>query len=226
MIQSNLRIISRRTYASSHVNSFKFKRLHPSLGTTIVTPRTMIHDHTSNISFSPRLMVTVTKSSASSPVVEIMQNSSNEVSNTFNVEINQDNDSVKITASAIQQINHLSKQRRPDDPSAVYLRVYVDAGGCSGFQYKFELEQKDDDETPIDPDEDVVINASLPDGSLEAMIVIDESSLEYIKGSTVDFVKEMIRSSFAVLSNPQSESACGCGTSFAVKNFEANPAID
>jgi iron-sulfur cluster assembly 2 len=47
-----------------------------------------------------------------------------------------------------------------------------------------------------------------------------------VKGSTIDFVQEMIRSSFAIVNNPQSESACGCGSSFAVKNFSQNPALD
>jgi iron-sulfur cluster assembly accessory protein len=57
-------------------------------------------------------------------------------------------------------------------------------------------------------------------------VVIDSSSFDFIKGSTVDYVQEMVRSSFAVLNNPQSESACGCGSSFAVKNFASNPALD
>lgn len=57
-------------------------------------------------------------------------------------------------------------------------------------------------------------------------MVIDGSSFDMIKGSTVDYVQEMVRSSFAVLNNPLSESACGCGSSFAVKNFASNPALD
>jgi iron-sulfur cluster assembly accessory protein len=57
-------------------------------------------------------------------------------------------------------------------------------------------------------------------------VVIDHGSFEMIKGSTVDFMQEMIRSTFAIVNNPQSESACGCGSSFAVKNFDSNPALD
>mmetsp|Transcript_31084 Transcript_31084/g.36949 ORF Transcript_31084/g.36949 Transcript_31084/m.36949 type:complete len:276 (+) Transcript_31084:203-1030(+) len=132
----------------------------------------------------------------------------------------QDNDSIHITASAVQQIHRLANAKRPDAPANLYLRVYVDAGGCSGFEYKFELEFKDDDDTLIDPDEDVIISASMADGSLPIEVVVDQSSLDLIQGCTVDFVREMIRSTFAILDNPQSESACGCGSSFAVKNFE------
>eukprot|EP00541_Cyclophora_tenuis_P018211 CAMPEP_0116575992 /NCGR_PEP_ID=MMETSP0397-20121206/20264_1 /TAXON_ID=216820 /ORGANISM="Cyclophora tenuis, Strain ECT3854" /LENGTH=127 /DNA_ID=CAMNT_0004104943 /DNA_START=44 /DNA_END=427 /DNA_ORIENTATION=- len=100
----------------------------------------------------------------------------------------------------------------------MYLRVYVDAGGCSGFQYKFELTEDKDE--AVDPDDDVVFQK---DG---ARVVVDQNSLSLIRGSTVDFVQEMIKSSFAIINNPQSESACGCGSSFAVKNFSANPALD
>ncbi len=55
-------------------------------------------------------------------------------------------------------------------------------------------------------------------------VVVDNASFDLIKGSTVDYVQEMIKSSFAVVNNPQSVSSCGCGSSFALKNFAANPA--
>jgi iron-sulfur cluster assembly accessory protein len=57
-------------------------------------------------------------------------------------------------------------------------------------------------------------------------VVVDTSSFELVKGSTIDFTQEMMKSSFAVVNNPVSETACGCGSSFAVKNFSANPAKD
>jgi len=138
---------------------------------------------------------------------------------------------IVVTSSCASRILQLASTR--PDPDSVYLRLYVDAGGCSGFQYKFLLLSEDDDgasprgdgeeedeDGTIDPEEDVVFER---DG---ARVVVDRTSLELLEGSTIDYVREMIRSSFAVMGNPQSESACGCGSSFAVKNFEANPALD
>ena len=123
-------------------------------------------------------------------------------------------DNLSVTSSCIQRIRALAAKRQ--GPS--YLRVFVDAGGCSGFQYKFDITEDKDE--PIDPVEDIVFES---DG---ARVVVDAASLDFIKGSTIDFVQEMIKSSFAVVDNPQSESACGCGSSFAVKKFQSNPAKD
>ena len=57
-------------------------------------------------------------------------------------------------------------------------------------------------------------------------VVVDEGSFELVKGATIDYVQEMIKSSFAIVNNPKSESACGCGSSFAIKSFSSSPAID
>ena len=99
----------------------------------------------------------------------------------------------------------------------MFLRLYVDAGGCSGFEYKFEVET---DGAALEED-DLVWEG--PEG---VRVVVDEGSLAFVKGATLDYVVEMIKSAFTVKENPQSESACGCGSSFAVKNFSSNPALD
>lgn len=87
------------------------------------------------------------------------------------------------------------------------LRVSVEGGGCSGFQYTFALEN---------------ISKKLEEGdqvyeSNGAVVVTDETSLEFMRGATVDFAEDLLRSSFAVINNPNSESGCGCGTSFSLK---------
>ncbi len=121
------------------------------------------------------------------------------------------NDQVQITASCWNRIQKLvSSKQNPQ----LYLRVFVDAGGCSGFSYQFEL-----DDTALAFD-DVLFTSG------NNRLVIDEASLDMLRGSTIDYVQEMIKSSFQVTNNPQSESACGCGSSFALKNFTSNPAID
>jgi len=56
--------------------------------------------------------------------------------------------------------------------------------------------------------------------------VVDSSSFDLIKGATIDYQQELIKSAFVVVNNPNSETACGCGSSFAAKAFAANPAID
>jgi iron-sulfur cluster assembly accessory protein len=114
-------------------------------------------------------------------------------------------------------------EENPMENNPYFLRVYVDSGGCSGFEYKFELDNELDDE------EDHVIVSRKDDENGEERsprVVVDETSLGFLKGATLDYVVEMIKSSFVVRDNPQSESACGCGSSFAVKNFSANPARD
>ena len=82
------------------------------------------------------------------------------------------------------------------------LRVFVSGGGCSGFQYKFDTEKSR-------ADDDIVIEKS------GATVLIDPVSLNYMAGSEIDFVDDLIGSSFKV-NNPKATASCGCGTSFAL----------
>lgn len=118
------------------------------------------------------------------------------------------------------------------------LRLSVEPGGCSGFQYRFELEEHDNLET-----EDAVFEKA------GARVVVDDASLALLSGATIDFEDEvcllsppavvrlcardglgrtsptscmrlwqMMKSSFVVADNPQSSASCGCGTSFQAKD--------
>jgi iron-sulfur cluster assembly accessory protein len=88
------------------------------------------------------------------------------------------------------------------EPSGTALRVSVSGGGCSGFQYGFDL-----DSTP--GEDDVVIEKN------GALVWIDQISLPYMDGSEIDFVDDLIGQSFQIR-NPHATASCGCGTSFAM----------
>jgi iron-sulfur cluster assembly accessory protein len=105
---------------------------------------------------------------------------------------------VSITARAANRICEITAGQSPSQG----LRISVNGGGCSGFQYDFAIatDRKDDD------------LAIEKDG---ATVLIDPVSLVYMAGSTVDFVDDLIGQSFKV-QNPLAKASCGCGTSFTI----------
>jgi len=88
------------------------------------------------------------------------------------------------------------------EPAGTMLRIAVEGGGCSGFQYRFDL-------VGAAADDDVVIEKDA------ARILIDPVSLAYLAGSEIDFVDDLIGAAFKV-QNPNATASCGCGTSFAI----------
>ena len=105
---------------------------------------------------------------------------------------------VTVSARAARQIGEILKK----EAAGAMLRVSVEGGGCSGFQYKFDIER-------AKADDDVVIER---DG---ATVLIDPVSLDYMAGSEIDFVDDLIGASFRV-NNPKATASCGCGTSFTI----------
>jgi iron-sulfur cluster assembly accessory protein len=105
---------------------------------------------------------------------------------------------VTVTERAAVRIGEILK----GEPNGTMLRVSVEGGGCSGFQYRFDTER-------TRADDDMVIEKS------GATVLIDPVSLNYMVGSEIDFVDDLIGSSFKI-NNPQATASCGCGTSFSL----------
>ena len=104
---------------------------------------------------------------------------------------------IEVTKSAQEHINKILLSEKSQ-----FFRITVLGGGCAGFQYKFEFSEKINDD-------DILFDYS------NAKILIDKTSIELIQGSKIDYVNELIGSSFKI-SNPQASSSCGCGTSFSI----------
>ena len=100
---------------------------------------------------------------------------------------------LNFTDQALNQINLITKGNEKK-----YFRITVQGGGCSGFKYNFNFDEK------VDKNDNIFDRA-----------IIDNNSLKIIDGSVVDFKKELIGNSF-VINNPQASSSCGCGLSFSV----------
>ena len=105
---------------------------------------------------------------------------------------------VTVTERAARKIGEILGR----EPVGTMLRVSVEGGGCSGFQYKFDTEHSK-------ADDDVVIERS------GATVLIDPVSINYMAGSEIDFVDDLIGASFKV-NNPKAKTSCGCGTSFSL----------
>ncbi|SGZ57497.1 CIC11C00000002139 [Sungouiella intermedia] len=89
------------------------------------------------------------------------------------------------------------------------LRIRVESGGCHGFQYNLDLT---DVKEELSKDEDLVVFERSDDN--RARVIFDESSLEILQDSKVDYTKELIGSSFKVVDSPYTSTSCGCGASF------------
>ncbi|KAL2443850.1 hypothetical protein ABEF95_013700 [Exophiala dermatitidis] len=133
---------------------------------------------------------------------------------------------LKQITSAPPQKNTLTQSSTSSGSENQHLRVTVTSGGCHGFQYLMSLE----DASKIDPEEDTVFSFAAEknttkeekgvgqgQGQGQAKVVMDQPSLELLKGSTVDFTTELIGSQFKIVGNPRATSSCGCGTSFDIE---------
>jgi len=107
-------------------------------------------------------------------------------------------ESVTVSDRALTRIGEILKA----EPAGTMLRVSVEGGGCSGFQYKFDVDHaKAEDDLVIERD--------------SAVVLVDPASVPFLAGSEVDFVDDLIGASFRV-HNPNATASCGCGTSFSI----------
>lgn len=105
---------------------------------------------------------------------------------------------ITLTDSLVKRIRILQAQ---DGKPDLKLRIMVDSGGCQGFEYKFSLD------ADVKPDDEVFEKDGIG-------VIIDDISLPYMRGCTIDWVDDLIGAHFQV-NNPNAKSSCGCGTSFS-----------
>ncbi|KAL3148038.1 hypothetical protein ABBQ38_014328 [Trebouxia sp. C0009 RCD-2024] len=106
---------------------------------------------------------------------------------------------IQLTEAAVERLQELNQQ----ECNSV-LRLRVDAGGCSGFSYVFDLEKNP-------PPDDIVVHQK------GVQLVTDTVSYELLRGAVVDYTTDLIRASFEVTQNPNASGKCGCGASFEPK---------
>lgn len=104
---------------------------------------------------------------------------------------------IKVTENAAKQIKTLLNDS--EDRKGRALRVYVEAGGCSGMQYGMTFDEKKSDDIEIQQD--------------DVSVIIDPQSLDFLKGSVIDYTESIQGSGFRI-QNPNAKTACGCGKSF------------
>ncbi len=104
-----------------------------------------------------------------------------------------------MTDSAARRVAELIREEGND---RLMLRVMVNGGGCSGFQYSFDLDEARNDDDRLFEHDGVTL-------------VVDEVSLDLLAGAQIDYVDELIGSAFRIR-NPNAVSSCGCGSSFAI----------
>jgi len=112
-------------------------------------------------------------------------------------------DEITLTESAADAVRGLLKERELENHA---LRVFIAGGGCSGYQYGMALEGEP-------RDTDLVISQH------SVQVVVDDVSVNYLKGATIDFVNEVMGSGFKI-DNPNASSSCGCGNSFRTEGDE------
>ena len=106
---------------------------------------------------------------------------------------------IEVTDSAVRKVQKLLEE---EENPALKLRVFVTGGGCSGFQYGFSFDEKQNDG-----------DLAIEKGGIT--VVVDPLSIQYLMGSKVDYTEGLQGARF-IVDNPNAETTCGCGSSFSL----------
>ncbi|CAO1617915.1 unnamed protein product [Parajaminaea phylloscopi] len=131
---------------------------------------------------------------------------------------------ILLTERASRQLSKVAQKEGPEKAQRIAFRIAVEPGGCHGYQYKMHLVEADEGAESPKEDDDFCFQPvpPTPSGTSSAVpsakpipVLIDSVSLHLLKGSTIDYVTELIGSQFAIKDNPQAKGAgCGCGVSW------------
>ena len=113
-------------------------------------------------------------------------------------------ETIELTPSAANAVRELMSKRELEGYA---LRVFIKGGGCSGYQYGMALDNNF-------REQDLVVETN------DVKVLIDEVSIDYLRGATIDYVEDIMGSGFKV-ENPNAVSSCGCGSSFRTEGGEA-----
>ena len=113
---------------------------------------------------------------------------------------------LNITENAVLKVKNLIAE---ENKKNLHLRVFVTGGGCSGFQYGFKLDENAEDDDTVLKEEDI-------------SVLIDSLSIQYLFGSTLDYVENLEGSKF-IIENPNATTTCGCGASFSICLLYTSP---
>lgn len=113
---------------------------------------------------------------------------------------------IKMSPEATEKIYSIIEEEGSE--KTLFLRVFVNGGGCSGFQYGFTLDEES-------TEEDFVIQKKVPHVNKEISVLVDYMSLNYLKGAEITYTDDLNGAQF-VIKNPNATSTCGCGSSFSV----------
>ena len=105
---------------------------------------------------------------------------------------------ITLQPSAVAKLQELFAE---ENNPALVLRVFVQGGGCSGFNYGFTFDE-------IVNEDDFRLESQVP-------VVVDSMSMQYLQGAEIDYKEDLMSASF-VINNPQATSTCGCGSSFSI----------